>query len=163
MHRYAHGGGDADIHVGSHDLWETTSPAFDVVQQMDYATDYYGAVAVGIINATGAAWRRHDAAVQAGVAATAPSPFFMCVRTNVTCPAGARVAAAVAALAKPLTRADTLAALTHCASGPAPPPCYRGGGEREHEHQCPARPRHSHLAFTVSLPSPHQPAACSDD
>jgi hypothetical protein len=77
--RYAYGGGDPDIHVGSHDLWETISPAFDVVPHLVYATDYYAAVAVGIINATGEAWRRHEAAAQAGVATTVPSPFFMFV------------------------------------------------------------------------------------
>ena len=76
---YSHGGGDANVHKGSHDLWDTLQPATDVVPTMDYATDYYGARAVSIIEDAGRSWRRFREASATANATTQqqPDPFFM--------------------------------------------------------------------------------------
>lgn len=71
---YSHGGGSADVGKGSHDLWQAGAPAVNIVPTMEYATDFYGAQAVKIIEAAGRARAHHLLAPQD---VAAPAPFFM--------------------------------------------------------------------------------------
>ena len=50
---YRFGGGVANATLGKHDLWHDGTPGFDIVPQMSYASDFYTATAVDLIEAHG--------------------------------------------------------------------------------------------------------------
>ena len=50
---YHYGGGAANPTQGKHDLWQGLAPGFDVVPKLQYATNFYTATAVDLIEAHG--------------------------------------------------------------------------------------------------------------